>query len=98
MLRRTSCGLVAIATGLNFAVAGCGKSENNQKAYDACIASAKVPGGKLEKAEFTPFEKAQFAGMQDASIAVNIPYTLDGQTGLLQCSIVKQKDGTFTAQ
>lgn len=98
MRKRTSYGLVAIVAGVAFAAAGCGKNENNQKAYDACIASAKTPGGQLEKAEFAPIDKAQIAGMQDASIAVNISYTLDGQTGMLQCSVVKQKDGTFTVQ
>jgi hypothetical protein len=98
MQKRTTRGLVLIAGAAALTLIACGKNESNQKAYEACIASAKAPGSPTEKAEFAPLEKAQIAGMQDASIAVNIPYTLDGQSSLLQCSVMKEKDGTFKVQ
>lgn len=83
---------------LSLALAACGGSDNNQKAYETCVASGKRAGTPTEKAEFAPMDKASFAGMQDSSIAVIVPYKLDGQDGKLQCSIVKNQDGTFKNQ
>lgn len=79
-------------------LASCGGGDNNKGAYEACVASGKRAGAATEKAEFAPMDKAEFAGMQDSSIAVIVPYKLDGQDGKLQCSIVKNQDGTFRNQ
>lgn len=89
---------IVASTALSLAITACGGSENNQKAYEACVASGKRAGVPTEKAEFAPMDKAEFAGMQDSSIAVIVPYKLDGQDGKLQCSIVKNQDGTFKNQ
>lgn len=86
------------ATLLSLFLAACGGNDNNEKAYEACIASGKRSGAPTEKAEFAPMDKAEFAGMQDSSIAVIVPYKLDGQDAKLQCSIVKNQDGTFKNQ
>ncbi|MGE0095302.1 MAG: hypothetical protein AB7M05_10310 [Alphaproteobacteria bacterium] len=92
------CKTIVASTVLSLALAACGGSDNNKNAYEACIASGKRAGSPTEKAEFAPMDKAEFAGMQDSSIAVIVPYKLDGQDGKLQCSIVKNQDGTFKNQ
>ena len=91
---RYGVGVAALA----LVVTACGPSENNKLAYEGCIASAKKPGSKIASAQFATMDQAQTAGMQDSSIAVNVSFTLDGKTGLLQCSMIKQKDGAFRNQ
>lgn len=92
------CKTIAASTVLSLTLAACGGSDNNKSAYEACVTSGKRAGAPTEKAEFAPMDKAEFAGMQDSSIAVIVPYKLDGQDGKLQCSIVKNQDGTFKNQ
>jgi hypothetical protein len=87
-----------LPAALTIAFAACGDSgENNKKAYDACVAWAKTQE-KFANAEFAAQDKAQIAGMQDSSIAVVIPVKIAGQDDRVQCSIVKQQDGTFANQ
>ena len=89
---------LALPALLSLTLAACGGGGDNKNAYEACVASGKRAGSPTEKAEFAPMDKASFAGMQDSSIAVIVPYKLDGQDGKLQCSIVKNQDGTFKNQ
>lgn len=98
MKSKTLPTLVAAVTAFSLSLTACGGDDNNKKAYEACVASGKRAGVPTEKAEFAPMDKAEFAGMQDSSIAVIVPYKLDSQDGKLQCSIVKNQDGTFKNQ
>jgi len=98
MKNTTLCKTLALPVLLSLSLAACGGGDNNKSAYEACVASGKRAGAPTEKAEFAAMDKATFAGMQDSSIAVIVPYKLDGQDGKLQCSIVKNQDGTFKNQ
>jgi hypothetical protein len=98
MKSTTFCKITTLPVLLSLALAACGGNDNNKNAYEACVASGKRAGAPTEKAEFAAMDKAEFAGMQDSSIAVIVPYKLDGQDGKLQCSIVKNQDGTFKNQ
>ena len=84
---------LAIAAAL--ALAACAKGQDEQLAYDVCLASAKKDPN---------FGKGTFAGKDDSNIQasagdsglrVNIPYQLDGKKGLYQCIADKQTDGTY---
>ena len=87
---------VALALG---ALAGCGKSEQyNRAAYEVCLADAKKPGSKIAQATFAAFEGAKVASSTgDDQFRVNLPYELDGKKGLFQCIAEKNQDGTFKA-
>jgi hypothetical protein len=80
-------------------LAACGGGGAAEKAaYDGCLASGKKPGSKVAAAQFGAQDKATFGFMQDSSINVRIPYTLNGQPGVWECSMVKQSDGTYKNQ
>ena len=87
---------VVSASALALTLAGCiraGKDE--QLAYDVCLASAKKDT-KYAKAAFATKEHSNIqASTGDSGIRVNIPYELDGKTGLYQCIADKQVDGTY---
>lgn len=86
---------VACALALAFALDGCARGKDDQAAYDICLAAAKKDP-KYAKAEFAAREKTNIQGSTgDAGIRVNIPYVLEGKTGLYQCIAEKQPDGTY---
>jgi hypothetical protein len=87
---------VAGASVLALTLAGCAKpGKDYQLAYEVCLAGAKKDP-KYAKAEFATQEKSNIqASTGDAGIRVNIPYRLDGKSGLYQCIAEKQTDGSF---
>ncbi|HSE02272.1 MAG TPA: hypothetical protein VLB72_16225 [Burkholderiales bacterium] len=86
---------MACALALAFALGGCARGKDDQAAYDICLAAAKKDP-KYAKAEFAAREKTNIQGSTgDAGIRVNIPYQLEGKTGLYQCIAEKQPDGTY---
>jgi hypothetical protein len=73
----------------------CARGENEQAAYDVCLAAAKKDPN-LGKAAFAAKEQSNIQGSAgDSGLRVNIPYELDGKKGLYQCIAEKQTDGTF---
>jgi hypothetical protein len=97
MFNTASLRVAAVgASVLALALAGCAKpGRDNQLAYDVCLAGAKKDP-KYAKAEFATQEKSNIQGSTgDAGIRVNIPYQLDGKSGLYQCIAEKQTDGSF---
>jgi hypothetical protein len=87
-------GLVG-AVGLALFVGGCAKGNDDQLAYDVCLAAAKKDG-KFAKAAFAGREQSNIqASTGDSGIRVNIPYELDGKKGLYQCIADKQTDGSY---
>ncbi|MFN0041916.1 MAG: hypothetical protein ACKVSF_01740 [Alphaproteobacteria bacterium] len=88
--------LPALAFALILAACG-GGGENNKKAYEACVNWAKKQE-KYAGVEPAAQDKAEFAGMQDASIAVIIPAKIGDQDAKIQCSVVKNQDGSFSVQ
>lgn len=74
---------------------GCAKGKDDKLAYDVCLAAAKKEP-KYAKAQFATQEKSNIqASTGDADIRVNIPYELEGKSGLYQCIAAKQADGTY---
>ena len=87
--------LATVAVG----VAACGSGSKDDKvAYDGCIASGKKAGSKVAAATFAAQDKTTFGYMQDSSINVRIPYEMDGKSGVHECSMIKQSDGTYKDQ
>jgi hypothetical protein len=86
----------SIAAALLLAVlAACASGENEQAAYDVCLAAARKDPN-LGKAAFAGKEQTNIQGSAgDSGLRVNIPYELDGKKGLYQCIAEKQTDGTF---
>jgi hypothetical protein len=77
------------------ALAACASGENEQAAYDVCLAAAKKDPN-YGKAAFATREQSNIQGSAgDSGLRVNIPYELDGKKGLYQCIAEKQSDGTF---
>lgn len=77
------------------ALAACASGENEQAAYDVCLAAAKKDAN-YGKAAFATREQSNIQGSAgDSGLRVNIPYELDGKKGLYQCIAEKQSDGTF---
>ena len=77
------------------ALAACSSGENEQAAYDVCLAAAKKDAN-YGKAAFATREQSNIQGSAgDSGLRVNIPYELDGKKGLYQCIAEKQSDGTF---
>ena len=86
---------VAGALGLALLIGACAKGEDEQMAYDVCLAAAKQDA-KLGRAAFSSREQSNIqASTGDSGIRVNIPYDLDGKKGLYQCIADKQKDGSY---
>jgi hypothetical protein len=77
-------------------VSACGeRGKDERAAYEVCLANAKNDRF-VGKAAFEPKEKSNIQGSAgDAGLRVNIPYELDGKSGLFQCIAEKQTDGTF---
>ena len=88
--------LVLAASLLGLMLSGCIRTgKDDQAAYDVCLAGAKKDA-KYAKAVFATREKSNIqASTGDSGIRVNIPYELDGKTGLYQCIADKQVDGTY---
>jgi hypothetical protein len=82
---------VALAT-----LAACGGSDNNPKAYAACLAKAKADP-KVAKAEFAAMDAKKIFSTQDANLTVRIAYTLDGKKAEYECIVAKQQDDTWKA-
>jgi hypothetical protein len=88
-----TCRLVVIAATL--AVAACAKGQDEQLAYDVCLAAAKKDPN-YGKAAFAARDQSNIqASTGDSGIRVNIPYELDGKKGLYQCIADKQSDGSY---
>ena len=86
---------LAGALGIALAVTGCAKRNDEQLAYDVCLAAAKKDA-KLGKAAFSSREQSNIqASTGDSGIRVNIPYELGGKKGLYQCIADKQPDGGY---
>lgn len=86
---------VACALGFALALAGCAKGNDDQAAYDVCLAAAKKDP-KYAKAAFASKEQSNIqASTGDSGIRVNIPYELGGRKELYQCIADKQKDGSY---
>ena len=84
-----AAGLLALGLG------ACGKGNDEQLAYDVCLAAARKDP-KYASAVFAAREKANIqASTGDSGIRVNIPYELAGKRGLYQCIADKQGDGTY---
>lgn len=76
-------------------LAACARGNDEQLAYDVCLAAAKKDP-KLGKASFASKEQSNIqSSTGDSGIRVNIPYELEGQKGLYQCIADKQRDGTY---
>ena len=85
---RTAVLAIAAAT-----LAACGGAkEDDAKAYNACLTFAKA---KLAKAEFAAQDKAKINSLQDGTVAVVIPYKLDGKDAIADCNTQKQQDNSF---
>src|SRR5262245_23656690 len=83
----------ALVLGAALALAACGGAkEDDAKAYNACLTFAK---GKLPKAEVAAQDKAKINSLQDGTVAVVIPYKLDGKDAIADCNTQKQQDNTF---
>jgi hypothetical protein len=77
------------------ALAACARGEDDQAAYEVCLAAAKKDPN-VGKAKFATKEQTNIQGSAgDSGLRVNIPYELDGKKGLYQCIAEKQTDGTF---
>jgi hypothetical protein len=77
------------------ALAACARGQDDQAAYEVCLAAAKKDPN-LGKAAFAGKEQTNIQGSAgDSGLRVNIPYELDGKKGLYQCIAEKQTDGTF---
>ena len=88
------CAAVAVL-GFALTFAGCATGKDDQAAYDVCMEAAKKDP-KYAKATFATKEKSNIqASTGDADIRVNVPYELDGKSGLYQCIASKQTDGTY---
>lgn len=85
---------VAAAITMAMLTACGGKSDNNPKAYAACLAKAKADP-KVAKAEFAPMDEKKIFSTQDANLTVRIAYTLDGKSGEYECIVAKQQDDTW---
>ena len=82
-----------LAFGASVALAACGGAkEDDAKAYNACLTLAKT---KLPKAEFAALDKAKMNSLQDGTVAVVIPYKLDGKDANVDCNTQKQQDQSF---
>ncbi len=85
----------AAAIGVAVVLAGCAKGQDEQAAYDVCLAAAKKDPN-YGKATFASREQSNIQGSAgDAGMRVNIPYEVGGKKGLYQCIAEKQTDGTF---
>lgn len=82
-------GIVVVASGLLLAACG---NKDETKAYDACLAIGK---DRYPSAKFDSRGKSAITKASDTAYTVRIPYTLDGQTGTLECALAKQGDGNF---
>ncbi len=92
-LARAAVSAVVLVTACN--LAGCGKSKDNQMAYDVCMVAAKKDP-RLAKATFADMNGSNIqASTGDADIRVNVPYELDGKKSLYQCIAAKQVDGSY---
>ena len=86
---------LAGALGIALAVTGCAKRNDEQLAYDVCLAAAKKDA-KLGKAAFSSREQSNIqASTGDSGIRVNIPYELGGKKALYQCIADKQPGGSY---
>jgi hypothetical protein len=96
---RTS-SFIAVLGLAALAVTACGQGggKEDKAAYEGCVRDAKKPNSKVANASFAAQDKATFGYMQDSSITVRIPYQLDGKQGTLECSMVKQSDGSYKDQ
>jgi hypothetical protein len=84
-----------IALALPAVLAGCAKGQDEQLAYDACLAAGKKDA-KYAQAAFATREKSNIqASAGDSGIRVNIPYELGGKKELYQCIADKQPDGSY---
>jgi hypothetical protein len=91
---RVKKSLIALAAAA-VALAGCSKGQDEQLAYDACLAAAKKDA-KYAKAAFATKEQSNIqASAGDSGIRVNIPYELGGKKALYQCIADKQADGSY---
>jgi hypothetical protein len=91
----TTVTRLAAAGALALALAGCARGKDEQLAFDVCIDAARKDP-KYAKAEFATKEKSNIqASTGDAAIRVNIPYEVEGKTGLYQCIADKQTDGSY---
>ncbi len=88
--------MLAIAGLAGLALGACGKSSNqDQLAYEVCLASAKKDA-RITGAAFATLEQSKITGSTgEEEMRVNIPYELDGKKALFQCIAQKQPDGTF---
>ena len=74
---------------------GCAKGQDEQMAYDVCLAAAKKDP-HFGKGKFASKDDSNIqASAGDSGIRVNIPYELDGKKALYQCIADKQPDGTY---
>ena len=80
---------------LALTLGGCARGRDEQLAFDVCMEAARKDP-KYAKATFATKEKSNIqASTGDADIRVNVPYELEGKTGLYQCIAAKQNDGTY---
>lgn len=87
--------LLALALGVALAVGGCARGQDEQAAYDVCLAAARKDPG-YGRAAFGSKEASNIqSSAGDAGLRVNIPYELDGKKGLYQCIAEKQTDGSY---
>lgn len=92
-------GLLLAALGaLALGGAACGGAKDDKAAYEGCLVSAKKAGSKVAGATFAPIDKVTFGYMQDSSINVRIPYEMGGQSGVQECIMLKQPDGSYKDQ
>jgi hypothetical protein len=86
---------IALAAATAAMLAGCAKGQDEQLAYDVCLAAAKKDA-KYAKAAFATKEQSNIqASAGDSGIRVNIPYELGGKKELYQCIADKQPDGGY---
>jgi len=80
---------------LLLALAACAKGNDEQLAFDVCLAAAKKDP-KYAKAAFATKEQSNIqSSTGESGIRVNIPYEMDGKKALYQCIADKQVDGTY---
>jgi hypothetical protein len=74
---------------------GCAKGQDEQMAYDVCLAAAKKDPNYAKAALASKDQSNIQASAGDPGIRVNIPYELDRKKGLYQCIAEKQTDGSY---
>ena len=91
----TSVQRTALAVAVAIALAGCARGQDEQMAYDVCLAGAKADGKYANAKLASKADSNIQASTGDAAIRVNIPVELDGKKQLYQCIADKQKDGSY---